>query len=177
MKKALVFWFTGLSGSGKTTIVSEAFKTLSDLEKKVKIYDGDAVRAKINKHLTFTPEHIMENNEIIAKLCVKDADSYDYIFVPIISPFAKARHLARKAIGKNFYLIYTKASLPAVIKRDPKGLYKKALSGEIDNFIGVSANVPYEEPSDADLILDTENENIKTCTKRLIHFIESLKTK
>lgn len=174
MKKALVFWFTGLSGSGKTTIVNEVSKVLSASGKKVKIYDGDTVRAKINKHLTFSPEHIRENNKIIAELCMKDSKSYDYIFVPIISPFSKSRQSARKTIGRNFYLIYAKASLPAVIKRDPKGLYKKALSGEIDNFIGVSVNVPYEEPQDADLVLDTEREDIEVCVKKLINFLDSL---
>lgn len=176
MKKALVFWFTGLSGSGKTTIVNGVSKILSALGKKVKIYDGDAVRAEINKHLTFSPEHIKENNKIIAELCVKDNNAYDYIFVPVISPFLKSRQLAKRIIGKYFYLIYTKASIAAVIEKDPKGLYKKALSGQINNFIGISVNVPYEEPQDADLTLDTEHESIEACVKKLINFINSLKS-
>ena len=79
----------------------------------------------------------------------------------------------RSTIGKNYYEIYLKASLDTVIKRDRKGLYQKALNGEIDNFIGVSSEVPYEVPENPDLILDTENLDIKACVNLLVDFAES----
>ncbi|MDD4940793.1 MAG: adenylyl-sulfate kinase [Candidatus Omnitrophica bacterium] len=173
MKKTLAFWLTGLSGSGKTTIVNEAVRLLSGGDKRVKVYDGDVVREKINTSLTFSPEHIRENNRIIAELCRKDVESqqYDYIFVPVISPFRDARQRAKEMIGSSCYVVYCKSSLEAVIKRDPKGLYKKALAGHICNFIGVDEKTPYEEPLNADLVLDTQNDDLNTCVSRLIQFI------
>jgi len=178
MRRALTFWLTGLSGSGKTTIVNEAQRLLLKANKKVKVYDGDAVRERINRSLTFSPEHIRENNKIIAELCLKDTKSnqYDYILVPVISPFQESRELAKGIIGSSFFLIYCKSSLEEVVKRDPKGLYKKALAGQISNFIGIDKNVPYQPPQDADLVLDTENQDLKTCVTELMDFI-SLKGK
>lgn len=173
MKRAKVYWFTGLSGSGKTTIVERLVKILEGRGKKVKIYDGDAVREKLNKHLKFSPQHIMENNRIISQLCLDDIYSYDYIFTPIISPFSVARDNARKMIGNSFYLIYVKASLSEVSLRDPKGLYKEALSGKIKNFIGIDEHVPYEVPDNADLILDTEHNDVQVCVSKLLEFVET----
>ncbi len=169
---ALIFWFTGLSGSGKTTIAERAAKLLSDKQKKVKILDGDIIRKEINRHLGFSAEDIKENNRIIAELCVKNEGSYDYIFVPIISPFNESRNQVRRIIKGPLYLIYCKASIDAVIKRDPKGLYKKAIVGEISNFIGVDKKVPYQPPADADLVLDTAKEKIEVCVAKLMDFID-----
>lgn len=173
MKRALTFWFTGLSGSGKTTIAKEAQRLLEKANRKIKVYDGDAVRKQINKDLTFSPEDIRKNNRIIAELCLKDINStkYDYIFVSVISPFQESRDQVKEIIGSSFHLIYCKSSLEEVTRRDPKGLYKKALAGEISNFIGIDARTPYQVPQDADLVLDTENENIKNCVGNLLKFI------
>lgn len=173
MRKAMVLWFTGLSGSGKTTIANRASERLRRLNKKVKIYDGDVVREGINRHLTFSPEHIDENNRLIAAFCLENSPLYDYIFVPVISPFSASRESARKMIGDSFSLVYIKASLEEVIKRDPKGLYKKALAGEIKNFVGLAADVPYQTPDDADLTLDTEKNDIGTLVDELMGFIVS----
>lgn len=173
MKRALTFWLTGLSGSGKTTIVKEAQALLLKANKKVKVYDGDIVRKQINKNLTFSPEDIKENNKIIAELCLKDINSnkYDYIFVAVISPFQESRDQAKEIIGSSFYLIYCKSSLEEAMRRDPKGLYKKALDGEINNFIGIDERTPYQEPQDADLVLDTENEDVKSCVAKFMNYI------
>ncbi len=174
MKKASVFWFTGLSGSGKTTIVEQAQRLLAGFNKKIKVYDGDIVRKQINKDLTFSPEHIKENNKIIAELCLKDINSgqYDYIFVAVISPFQEAREKAKEIIGSSFNLIYCKSSLKEVISRDTKGLYKKALAGEINNFIGIDEETPFQPPKDAGLVLDTEKDDVKTCVDNLMKFID-----
>lgn len=170
MKRALVFWFTGLSGSGKTTIAEQVLKRFG-ASKKVKVFDGDEIRRGLNKHLGFSPEHISENNRIIADLCLKNIDKYDYILVPIIAPFDDARRAARKAVGDDFYLVYVKASLDEVIRRDPKGLYKRALSGSMEKFVGVDKTVPYEVPEDADLVLDTESTALPVLTEKFAEFI------
>jgi adenylylsulfate kinase len=177
MKRTLVFWFTGLSGSGKTAITERAREKLSKNGKRIKIYDGDAVRSRINRHLKFSPEDIRENNRVIAELCSGDRGRYDYIFVSVISPFSRSRRLARKIIGDDFYLIYVKASLAEVRRRDPKGLYRKVSSGMIKNFIGVDKAIPYQVPERADLVLDTEKESVKESADKLIAFIRSREKK
>jgi len=171
MSKAMVFWFTGLSGSGKTTIAERAAKILSRGDKRVKLLDGDVIRKKVTSHLSFTPKDIKENNKIIANLCLDNIANYDYVLIPVISPFYEARMLAKKIIGDNFYLVYVRASLDEIIKRDPKGLYKRALSGEIKNFIGIDKDTPYQPPRNADLVLDTEKEGPDESVGRLVHFI------
>lgn len=171
MKKPLIFWFTGLSGAGKTTIVGRTVEILLKQGKKIEILDGDVIRQYVNKHLGFSPDDIRENNRIIANLCIEDQGKSDYIFVPIISPFKDSRDKARALIGHSFHLIYCKISLEGAIRRDAKGLYKIALAGEKENLIGVDPRVPYEPPDDADLILDTETESIEICVDRLIKFI------
>lgn len=175
MKKTLIFWFTGLSGSGKSTIVRKAASLLLKRGKKIKVYDGDIIRRKVNRHLSFTPRDIHENNKIIAMLCLKDVknNKYDYVFVAVISPFLRSRRQAKKIVGNSLYLIYCKSSIKKVISRDPKGLYKKALLGEIKNFIGIDKKVPYQAPGRANLVLDTGNKSVSICVKRFIGFINS----
>lgn len=170
-RKAMVFWFTGLSGSGKTTLANAAFHLFLKNNKKVKIYDGDVIRKGIHKRLTFTPEDINENNMKIAEFCLKNIYKYDYILVPVISPFRKTRSIIRKMLGDSFRLIYVKASMQEVVKRDVKNLYHKALAGKIKNFIGIDKNVPYEPPEDADLVLDTEQEAVSRSINKLVGFI------
>jgi adenylyl-sulfate kinase len=170
MSKALTFWFTGLSGSGKTTIANSVRDYYQANGKQIKILDGDDVREKLNRHLAFTRVDIEENNRIIAELCMENIESYDYIFVPVISPFEYSRKLAREMIGPRFNLVYVKAALAEVINRDVKGLYKKALKGELKNFIGLE--VPYEVPKLYDLVLDTEKESIEESVKKLVSFIQ-----
>ena len=171
MKLAPVFWFTGLSGSGKTTIARFAADILSARSKIVTILDGDAVRHKVTRHLGYSPEDIIENNRIIAQLCVDERARCDSIFVPVISPFERSRAEARKAVATTFYLVYCKASLDVVSRRDPKGLYKKAIGGELPGMIGIDEKVPYECPEDADLVLDTASETVDSCVSKFINFI------
>lgn len=174
MKRAIVFWFTGLSGSGKTTISDRIVSELQSRGKIVKVYDGDAVRQELNSDLGFTPEDIKENNRRIAELCEKNRNSYDYIFVPIICPFEEIRLYIKKKLGKAVYIIFCRATIVEVKKRDPKGLYAKASRGEIENFIGVDKNVPFEDPANADLVMDTGKEPVEDCVKKFMNFIGSL---
>src|SRR3989338_3893085 len=108
---AKVLWFTGLSGSGKTTIALALQKELEKRNKKVRIFDGDIVRQELHKHLGFTPADIKENNRLISELCLKHINDFDFILVPIISPFTESRKKARTLLGKSFIEIYVKAPL------------------------------------------------------------------
>lgn len=168
-----VLWFTGLSGSGKTTIAKSLSKKLIKKNYNVKILDGDEIRESIHTDLGFSPEDIELNNQKISFLCKKLIMSYDIVIVPIISPFSRSRECARRIIGAGFYEIYIKSSLDKVISRDVKGLYKKALAGKIDNFIGIDASVPYEIPKFPDIILDTNEEKISDSVTKLLKFIKN----
>jgi len=167
-----VLWLTGLSGSGKTTIATSISKKLIKKNYKVKILDGDEIRDSIHTNLGFSPSDIELNNQKIAFLCKELMGSFDLVIVPIISPFSRSRKLARKIIGEGFFEIYIKSFLDNVISRDVKGLYKKALAGEIDNFIGIDPSVPYEIPKFPDLTLDTNKEKPSESVIKLLKFIE-----
>jgi adenylyl-sulfate kinase len=157
-KKAIVLWFTGLSGSGKTTIAMGLKEHYKKLDKKVLVLDGDVVREKFHKTLGFSREEIRTNNRLIAEMAKKQLNDFDYILVPIISPYGKDREMAKKIIGdKYFFELFVNTPLEECISRDPKGLYKKAQKGEINNLIGVSTSNPYEEPEKPEIIINTKN--------------------
>ena len=171
MTNAKVLWFTGLSGSGKTTIADGVKELLENRGKKVKVIDGDDVRKTLHKHLGFTPEDIKENNRLISNLCKEAQPSYDYVVVPIISPFKESRKKVRQLFGEDFVEVFIKASLDECKKRDTKGLYEKALKGEIPNFIGIAKENPYEAPEHPEITLDTETESVEESISKILHFI------
>jgi adenylylsulfate kinase len=156
MKKAKVLWFTGLSGSGKTTIALSLKDVLESLNKNVKIFDGDDVRNTIHTKLGFSESDIKKNNLIVADLVLEAQSKYDFIIVPIISPYVLHRQIVRERIKQGFFEVYIKCSIERCIERDVKGLYKKALNGEINNMIGLAKENPYEAPLDPDIVIDTE---------------------
>ena len=166
-----VLWFTGLSGSGKSTITSGISKKLQKSNYSVKILDGDEIRESVHAHLGFSPKDISENNKKISIICKELLQNYNYILVSIISPFRKLRRNAKKIIGKSFVEVYVKSNLKTLIKRDVKGLYAKALKGEIDNFIGIDPKVPYESPENPDIVLDTEGETVKESVQKLYNYL------
>ena len=155
--EANIFWFTGMSGVGKTTIAEGVKVSLESDGFQVLIIDGDNVRSELHNNLGFSKLDIVENNRLISELCIKNQTKYDVILVSIISPFEKSRNNARESIGNNFFEIYFYAGLDTLQKRDTKGLYKKARNNQIDNLIGVSAKIKYEPPSSPDLTINTEN--------------------
>ncbi|MDD5699614.1 MAG: adenylyl-sulfate kinase [Candidatus Nanoarchaeia archaeon] len=168
---AKVLWFTGLSGSGKTSISEKLHEFLVSRNKKVLILDGDVIRNTLHKNLGFSPEDIRENNKLISEICASEQGNYDFILVPIISPFADSRIKARSLLGDGFIEIHINCPLETCMKRDVKGLYKKALAGEVDNFIGISENVPYETPTNPDIRIDTDKEEIEKSVQKLISFL------
>ena len=163
-----VAWFTGLSGAGKSTIAELAASMLRARGQRVTIIDGDTVRAQRHRHLGFSPSDIREDNRLIAELCREALVSHDIILVPIISPFRDARHAARTALGRAFVEVHVKASLAAVSRRDPKGLYRRASEGQLPGLIGLSPDVQYEAPMAADVVLDTEASDPRSCAATLV---------
>ncbi len=167
-----VIWFTGLSGSGKSTIALEMKRELEKRNKKVEILDGDVIRNKLTTHLGFTREDIRENNRLIANLAKEMEPKYDYVLIPVISPYRQDREMNRKIIGKEYTEIFIHCPIEKCIERDVKGLYKKALKGEIKNFIGIDTNNPYEPPDSPELTIQTNSENITDSVKKIIFFLD-----
>ncbi len=170
MGKAI--WFTGLSGAGKTTIANNLKKRLELLNKKVKVLDGDHVREKFHKNLTFSRDDIRTNNRLVAEIVKENLDECDFILIPIISPYTEDRSMARKIIGKNFIELYINADIKKCLERDVKGLYKKAMSGEIKNFIGISESNPYQPPTNPDIEVVTSSETEEECVQKILNYLE-----
>ncbi len=164
-----IIWLTGLPGSGKTTIAKALSPKLKELGFKVELLDGDIVRKELSPELGFTKQ----DREIHARRVVylsKILSRNGVIsIVSLISPYREFRRYARNetSINNNFYEVYVKCSLQTCIARDPKGLYKKALSGEIKDLTGLQD--PYEEPDNPEIIVDTEMQTVEQCVNMIIY--------
>ena len=161
-----VLWFTGLSGSGKSTIAVGLEKKLTEMGKLCYRLDGDNLRHGLNSDLGFSKEEREENIRRVAEVAALFKDAGVITLVSFIAPYKKMREFARKVCGEQFYEIYVKASVGVCKSRDPKGLYKKAEAGEISDFTGISA--PYEEPENPDLILDTASVSVKEAVEKVL---------
>jgi len=168
--KGGVLWFTGLSGSGKTTLASELQQRLFTKGHQVYVLDGDNIRRGLNNDLGFTPKDRSENIRRVSEVAALFADSGTIVITAFISPYKSDRDHARAAAPNAFHSVYIKADLKTCEKRDPKGLYKKARKGEIKDFTGISA--PFEEPENADLVLDTGKKSINECVEMLVDYVE-----
>jgi adenylylsulfate kinase len=158
-QRAKVIWFTGLSGSGKTTLASTLEKKLFELNYFCQILDGDNVRSGINKNLKFTEQDRVENIRRIAEVSKLFMNCGIILLCSFISPTNNIRQMAKEIIGEDDFLeIFVDTPLEVCEQRDPKGLYKKARSGEIKNFTGISA--PFEAPKNPFLRVDNTNPNI-----------------
>ena len=170
-QKSPVIWLTGLSGSGKSTIANELAIKLQQEGKLAYILDGDNVRMGLNKDLGFSDDDRKENIRRIAEVAKLLSDAGVIVITAFISPFRKERVKAKEIIGKdNFLEVYVDAPLKVCEDRDPKGLYKKARSGEIPMFTGIDS--PYEEPLNPDFLINTENNTIGGCTNILYKNLE-----
>jgi len=152
-ESGVTVWFTGLSGAGKTTIAVALEAVLRDIGARVERLDGDIVRESLTRDLGFSKEDRDKNLErvsFVAKLLTRNGV---IVLASFISPYEDSRRRCRDEIGA-FLEVHVKASLDTLVQRDVKGLYKRALAGEIQNFTGV--NDPYEEPVAPDLVVDTE---------------------
>jgi bifunctional enzyme CysN/CysC len=147
-----VLWFTGLSGSGKSTVGLELERQLFDDGWQAYLLDGDNFRHGLNADLGFSPEDRTENIRRAAHVAALLADAGVLVIAAFISPYRADREVARKAAA-SFHEIYFDADVNTCRQRDPKGLYAKAMAGDIPEFTGVSA--PYERPLSPELVLDT----------------------
>ena len=147
----IVIWFTGLSASGKSTIANSLDVELNERGLKTYILDGDNVRMGLNKDLGFSPESRKENIRRISEVAKLFADSGAIVMTAFISPYREDRDSARDVIGSDYVEVYVNTPIEECIKRDPKGLYKKAIAGEIKGFTGIDA--PYEEPLSPEISL------------------------
>ena len=156
--KGFTVWFTGLSGSGKSTIAEMLYHEFQAREMKTEILDGDEVRKNLSKGLGFSKEDRDTNIlriGFVANLLTRNGVAT--ICCPI-SPYRETRDACRELIGE-FVEVYVHATVDEIAaNRDPKGLYKKALAGEIKEFTGVSPDAPYEVPEDPELVVDTESQ-------------------
>ena len=170
-QKAKVIWFTGLSGSGKTTLASLLERRLFELNYFCQILDGDNVRSGINHNLKFTEEDRMENIRRIAEVSKLFMNCGIILICAFISPTKEMRNMAKEIIGEDDFLeIFVNTPIEVCEQRDPKGLYKKARTGEIKNFTGISS--PFEVPQSPFLVVDNTNPNmdetVRFMTKKII---------
>ena len=164
-----IVWLTGLSGAGKSTIAKNVEKRLFHKNVNVFSLDGDNLRIGLNKNLNFSPEDRTENIRRTAEVANLFANAGFIVLVSLISPYRSERKKARDIRPEIFREIYIEASLEVCSKRDVKGLYAKAMKGEIKNFTGVSS--PYEPPERPNLVINTSKSSIEDCVKKLEKYI------
>ncbi|TYA52219.1 adenylyl-sulfate kinase [Formosa maritima] len=167
---SFLIWFTGLSGSGKSTIANVVELELYKKGIKTYILDGDNIRKGINKDLSFSPEDRTENIRRIAETANLMIDAGLVVLAAFVSPYKKDRENIKNIVKDvNFVEIYVNTSVEECEKRDVKGLYKKARTGEIKNMTGISA--PYEAPEYPDIEIKTENVSIENAVNEIIEYI------
>ena len=169
MSNGVTVWFTGLPCSGKTTIADRLAEILKERGEKVERLDGDIVRKDLTSDLGFSKEDRAENIKrvtFVAKLLTRNDVK---VLATFVSPYIDRRQKTRDEIGE-FMLVYVRTPIEECIKRDVKGMYKKALAGEIKGFTGIDD--PYEEPVSPELIVDTDKESVEESVQKVIAEME-----
>src|SRR5271167_2406123 len=172
MNDGFTLWFTGLSGAGKSTIANLAAQELRLRGHRVEILDGDEVRTNLSKGLGFSKDDRDTNIRRIGYVCKLLARNGVIAISAAISPYREIRDEVR-AQHDHFFEVYVKCPLDTLVERDVKGLYAKALRGEIASFTGVSD--PYEEPLDPELVIESHRETVQESLQRLLQALESSK--
>lgn len=168
--KGAVLWFTGLSGAGKSTLALALERELFAKGYQVYVLDGDNIRTGLNANLGFSPEDRAENIRRVGEVAALFADAGFIVISSFISPYRSDRDRAREAAKDVFHEVYVRASLEACESRDPKGLYKRARTGEIPEFTGISS--PYEPPESPDLVVPTDELAVDECLSVLLKYVE-----
>jgi len=171
-QEPLTIWFTGLSGSGKSTLANEVEKRLVSIGKHTMLLDGDNVRHGLNKNLGFKEADRVENIRRVAEVSKLMNEAGLIVITSFISPYEKDRENARDIIGNGFIEIFVSTPLEECEKRDVKGLYKKARTGEIPNFTGISS--PYEKPKSPSFEIDASKYSVEEATELLMNHLMSL---
>ena len=170
MDKGVTVWFTGLSGAGKTTIAERLVETLRERGSRVEVLDGDVVRTNLSKGLGFSKEDRDTNIlriGFVSKLLTRNGV---VSVVAAISPYREIRDQVRAEVSE-FFEVFVSCPLDELVKRDVKGLYEKALRGEIQNFTGVSD--PYEAPEDPEVTVHTDRETVDESLDKVLAGLES----
>lgn len=171
-QKAVIIWFTGLSGSGKSTIANALEIELFNMKKHTFLLDGDNIRHGLNRDLGFSKEDRKENIRRIGEVAKLFVDAGLIVITSFISPYKEDREFVRKLVEKDEYIeVFIDTPLEVCEKRDPKGLYKKAKEGKIKEFTGISA--PYERPINPEIHIKTKELNIKEGVKIIIDYLKS----
>lgn len=168
--RGAVMWLTGLSASGKSSIAMALEQALTEQGYSCYVLDGDNIRDGLNANLGFSPEDRTENIRRVGEVAALFADAGLICITAFISPYRADRARARQSCGEAFHEIHISADLATCESRDPKGLYKKARSGELREFTGVSA--PYEIPEQPQLAIDTAREDIAASVVKLVTYVE-----
>ncbi len=164
----MTLWITGLPCAGKTTLAKRVKEELDNRGHKAVHLDGDDVRGRVNADLGFSPEDRKENLRRVAHIARLFNENGNIVIASFVSPLNELRQMVRDIIG-NFNLVYARCSLETCEKRDVKGMYRKARKGSIKQFTGVSA--AFEEPAAADIIVDTENNDVEDCVKHILEAV------
>lgn len=168
--KSFVIWFTGLSGSGKSSLANEVEYLLFKRNLSTYLLDGDNIRLGLNKDLGFLPQDRKENIRRIAEVSRLFVDAGIICISAFISPYIAERDLARSILdSEEFIEVYVKCPLEVCEIRDPKGLYKKARSGEIKEFTGISA--PYEEPTMPEITIESHKTSIVEAAEQIVEYL------
>lgn len=166
--KGFVLWFTGLSGAGKSTISNQLVELLQSQQCKVELLDGDEVRTNLSKGLGFSKEDRDTNIRRIGYVCNLLARNGVIAISAAISPYRTVREEVRKSTS-HFVEVFVDCSLEECIRRDVKGLYAKALSGEIPQFTGVSD--PYEPPLSPEIVVNTAEETLAESVNKILNYL------
>jgi adenylylsulfate kinase len=171
-QRGCVVWFTGLSGSGKSTISAAVQRLLFEESHHAYVLDGDNIRHGLNKDLGFSPADRVENIRRIGEVSRLFRDAGIIVLTAFISPYRKDRDIVRSILDEGRFLeVYVQADLETCKQRDPKGLYEKAIAGKIPEFTGISA--PYEEPLSPELVVDTTAESVEQSARRVLDLLRA----
>jgi adenylylsulfate kinase len=170
-QKGVTIWLTGLSGSGKSTIAVELEHALIENKHQAYILDGDNIRHGLNKNLGFSPEDRTENIRRIGEVAKLFTEANIITIAAFVSPYREDRDNVRKLLDHGGFIeIYVQCSLEVCEARDTKGLYKKARTGEVKDFTGISA--PYEEPLNPELTIDSSKLSVEASTRAILNYLE-----
>ena len=170
-QKPCILWFTGLSGSGKSTVANAVESRLVELQKHTYLLDGDNIRMGLNKGLGFSDEDRIENIRRIGEVSKLFVDAGTIVLTAFISPFQKERDTVRSLVKEHEFIeVFVDTPLEVCEARDPKGLYQKARNGEIPNFTGISS--PYEAPTKPEIHILNDKISIEDVTEQIIGFLQ-----
>jgi adenylylsulfate kinase len=172
-QKAFLIWFTGLSGSGKTSLASSVEQYLFNKNHHTYILDGDNIRKGLNKDLGFSNIDRNENIRRVSEVCTLFLDAGLITLASFITPFETDRQILRNQFKDSYVEVYLRTPYAVCAKRDSKGIYSKVQGGSIKNFTGKDSK--YEKPENPNIIIDTSNEEICVSTKKIIDYLEQNK--